>query len=99
MWNHHYLDLYKGKNYDTKGVIRDRKAKDRQYNSQQKKDNRRNTSKMQTRSYNATNNVIIKNVAIFNFMHNIFILYYMQNNKSNKKYTGKYCLSVKGTAS
>jgi membrane-anchored protein YejM (alkaline phosphatase superfamily) len=54
---------------------------------------------MQTRSYNATNNVIIKNVAIFNFMHNIFILYYMQNNKSNKKYTGKYCLSVKGTAS
>jgi len=31
------LDLYKGKIEDTKGVIRDRKTKDRQYNSQRKK--------------------------------------------------------------
>jgi hypothetical protein len=43
---------------------------------------------MPTRTYNPTNSVIIKNVIIFNFIHNIFILYYMQNNKSNKKYNG-----------
>ena len=89
--------MYKGKIEDTEGVIRDRKTKDRQYNSQQKKDNRTNTSKMLTRSYNQANNVIIKNGIILNIIHNIFNLYYMQNNKSNKK-KGNYCLSVWSTA-
>ena len=77
--------MHKAKIEDTKGVIRDRKTKDRQYNSQQKKDNRTNTSKMLTRIYNQANSVIIKNGIILNIIHNIFILYYMQNNKSNKK--------------
>ena len=52
---------------------------------------------MLTRSYNQANSVIIKNGIILNIIHNIFNLYYMQNNKSNMK-KGNYCLAVWSTA-